>query len=187
MCINVFKKEVDIFYRVICLIAFGIVIIFSNNIATYFLLGLFLLFGCLKKEKLNIFILIIITIIAFLINNFFLIKIILIIDYAFYFMGDNYIKKDVSKKSTDKYYDTIYNSNKKKITNVLEKGDIDSKIIKEIEDKTKVDLEKKKENLLLRYHQDKVYIKKNNSDIIYYVAFHLIILFLSILIGSCAI
>lgn len=176
MCINVFEKKINDYYRDICLLSFAVVIIFSNNLATYIILGIMYLLFNLKKEKMHIYLLIVMTILIFIINNTMLIKIMLSIDYVLYFLLIE------EKRKKDFYFDTIYEENNKEITNLLGKGEIDNKIKNVIYHKTINDIKKKKDNQLLRF--DNNYDIKTNC---YYVIMHLIILFLSILIGSCVI
>ena len=152
MCIKVYKKEINIYYKCICLLSYITVIILSNNVITYLVLSMFLIFNT-KNEKLFFLTSLFATILVFIINNMFLIKVYLIICYIIYFIL--YREEE---------------TNKKVILNNLGKGDIDDKIIRI------------KENELIRFKKDKY---SNNLDVIYYLSLHLIILFLSILIGSC--
>lgn len=178
MCINVFEKEINDYYRDICLLSFAIVIIFSNNIATYIILGIMYLIFNFKIEKMYVYLLIIMTLLIFIINNMMLIKIILSIDYVLYFL----LIEEKRKKNL--YFDNIYEENNKKITNFLGKGEIDNKIKNDIYHKTIDEMKKRNENRLLRFDNDNYYDTKSNC---YYVIIHLIILFLSILLGSCVI
>ena len=180
MCINVFEKEIDIYYRYVCLLPFLVVIILSNNIITYILLGIMLFIGNMKKDNILFLIMIIITFICFFINNLLLIKIVLMIDFLLYFIIDN-------KKQIDNNFDSLYYKNKEKISNILKKGEIDDKIMNEVYIKTKNDIKMKQETSLLRFKKNKYYNQKDNLNNILYVSFHLIILFMSILIGSCVI
>ncbi len=179
MCIKVFKKEVNIYYRFICLLPFIIVILFLNNVVTYILLAILLFIDCLRRRDFLFLIMSLITFIFFLINNLLLIKLILITDYIMYFM----ISKDYI---IDNDFDNLYTSNRKEISNLLEKGEIDDKIMKQIYIKTKFDIKMRNEYNLLRFKKNNN-IHKDNLNNILYISSRLIILFLSILIGSCVI
>ena len=63
---------------------------------------------------------------------------------------------------------------------------IDNRIKNDIYNKTVSDVRKKNENKLLRFNSSD-YSYYDTRPNYYYVIFHLIILFLSILIGSCVI
>ena len=182
MCIKVFKKEINMYYRGICLLSFVTVIMFSNNIVTYIILGIMFALINLRKQNMTLYISLIITLIVLLVNNLLLIKIILCIDYILYFIL--FEEKEIKKK--DVYFESVYKDNQKKISSILEKGEIDSKIKNDIYNKTVSDVRKKNENKLLRFNSSD-YSYYDTRPNYYYVIFHLIILFLSILIGSCVI
>ncbi len=86
----------------------------------------------------------------------------------------------------DNDFDNLYTSNRKEISNLLEKGEIDDKIMKQIYIKTKFDIKMRNEYNLLRFKKNNN-IHKDNLNNILYISSRLIILFLSILIGSCVI
>ncbi len=192
MCIKVYEEEINSYYRFICLITFLIVILFSNNIVTYAILLVLVFIRNVKKQSVlidSLFILsFIIFIISIIFNYYFLLKIMIIINYMIYFLEIRSIRDlNVKEKKDNRLFNDIYDYNKKKISNQLKKGEkIDNKIMNEVYKKSLSDLQRKQEVRLLRFAS-----KKNsyniNSDNTYYVAFHLIILFISILIGSCAI
>ena len=100
-----------------------------------------------------------------------LIKIMLSIDYVFYFM----LIDEKGKRRNDIYFDKIYEKNNQRIANLLEKGEIDIKVKNDLYHKTICDIKKQKENRLLRFDNDN-YCGNAKSNC-YYVINHLIILF----------
>lgn len=96
MCIVMFpRNKIDYLYRILCLLAFLIVIIFINSSTTISIITLsFLVLTIMEKRVENIF-LYVLTIIGFVIclsmKNYFLLRIIGCIDYVYYFLNNDYI------------------------------------------------------------------------------------------------
>ncbi len=100
------KNRISLFYRLLCLISFLLVIIFTNNqISLIFILLMYCCFGLMEKSFRNIeFIIITILIlgICYLLNNYWLYKIVLLIDYSYYFLDTSYYNIDDDETIIDK-------------------------------------------------------------------------------------
>ena len=168
-----YDEEIDINYRYICLITFAIILLFSNNIITYAILLFIVILRNVKKETALVNISFIFTFIALLfvlfLDNYLLLKVMIIIDYCLYFLDINSINNLKDKKNSFR-----------------KKGEkIDNKTVDEL---NSYEIMKKNELKFLRFNNtNDNYITIKNKDNVSYVVFHLIILFISILIGSCAI
>ncbi len=190
MCIKVYEEEISYYYRFICLITFIIVVLFSNNIVTYAILLVLVFIRNVKKQSILVDGLFILTFITFILSiifdNYVFLKLILIADYTIYFLEITKISDvKIKEEKNNKIFNIIHAYNKKRI---LEKGDkIDNKIMNEVYQKSVADMNEKEEVQMLRFMDNKKYSNNINSDDTLYVVFHLIILFVSILIGSCAI
>lgn len=84
------KNKINVFYRILCLICYLLVIFMVNSQSTLIiLLIIYGIFGVSEKSFRNIQ-LIVITIvllgISYLLNNYLLFKVMLLIDYCFYFL-----------------------------------------------------------------------------------------------------
>ena len=120
MCIEMFpRNKISIIYRLLCLISYIIVIIMTSSIKTLIVISIvFWFFASCEKSFRNIE-LIVLTIIFLLlsysIGNYLLFRIILLIDYLFYFIGSGYYyeEKEV-KKIDEKKYIRFQNNKKKK-------------------------------------------------------------------------
>lgn len=105
------NKRINLFYRIICLIAFAIVVIKINNFIALSLLTIaFYLFTRNESNSL-ISLWHLITIVIFLIsyftNNYLILKIVLIIDLCYYFLSLPSDELISTKKKTivvDKYF-----------------------------------------------------------------------------------
>ena len=93
------RNKVDLIYRLLCLLAFIFVIVFINSLVTLFIIALvFLVFSITEKRFENYF-LYILTLVLFLIcmsiNNYFLLRVILIIDYVHYYLNVSVLDDDI--------------------------------------------------------------------------------------------
>ena len=100
------RNKVDLIYRLLCLLAFIFVIVFINSLVTLFIIALvFLVFSITEKRFENYF-LYILTLVLFLIcmsiNNYFLLKIILIIDYVHYYLNVSVLDDDIFDNELEK-------------------------------------------------------------------------------------
>ena len=115
-----FNKKIDINYCYICFIVFSIVLWFSNNIITYGILLLIVFISNVKKQTKLIDISFILTFIslfvALLFKNFFLLKIMIIMDYLLYFLNIDSIS-DFYQINDESKLQIIYENNKKEYQN----------------------------------------------------------------------
>ena len=118
------KNKINIIYRLLCLISYLIVIIIINNTRTIvILMTAFIFLGLCEMSFRNIE-LIVITLVLWwlshLLNYTLLLKIILIIDYLFYYLDTKYylVEKEEKKMNEKDYIRFKYNKkNKKKGSN----------------------------------------------------------------------
>ena len=178
--------KVSLICRIICLLTFIIVIFGIENLYVLGMLAIIVFF--LVRLNYNFFIsfLMLFNFIGFIIgyynHSYILFRILLIISYSYYFLN-NYVFKENIKiiSNKDVIYDKIFKRNEKKLMNI-KKGDlIDNKIVK---DKTEKDFEVYQNKGFVR-----TYTLKNRISMqeVFYVLFHLFLLFISIIIGSCVI
>ena len=112
------KNNINIFYRILCLVCYAVVILLVNSLTTLIALTLVYCFlGLLDNNFRNIeFIVITLFLlgIGYLLDFYLLFKIMLIIDYFIYFL--NYIPVKSIKKLSKKEYMRFskLNKNKKK-------------------------------------------------------------------------
>lgn len=162
------KMNVDIIYRLICLIVFSVVVLFVNSPIT---LGLLVLFFFLTTKNNNDFTFIILYIISFFFfaisymsNNYSLMKLGIIIDYVFYFLNVPNVK-ELLTNGVDKIIDKYVNK-KDAIEDNLE--------VEESED----DLH------YMRFSNNKEKERKKNDLVtVFYITVHFAVLFLSIMVG----
>ena len=113
------KNKVNLIYRLLCLISYLIVIAFVNSlVTTIILLVFFTILGICEKSFRDIeFIIISLAIcgLCYLFNNYILLKIILIIDYSFYFLDTSYYRQEDEVVDTKNYL--RFKKNKKKGSN----------------------------------------------------------------------
>ena len=154
------KKKIDLIYRIVCLITFCIVTMLVKSIITLSLLLLFFYLMVYKEKDFAFLAVCLITFIAFAIaiaaNNYFLLRLMIMVGYAYYFLYIPSISTLVSK-AVDKVYD-------KKVQ--TDDDDTDEEIIRF----------KKKA---------KKRVNKNDFNLpgTLYLTFHLGVLFLLILVG----
>ena len=99
MCIEMFpKNKINIIYRFLCLISYLAVILVTNsNITLFILLFMYFFLGLSEKSFRNIeFIVItlILLLVCYLLKNYWLFRIMLVIDYSFYFLDTPYYGED---------------------------------------------------------------------------------------------
>lgn len=157
------KEKIDLIYRVICLLTFMFVTLLVKNIITLAILILFFYFSIKKENDLVYFFLSILTFLSFAVgyvaDNYTLLKLMLMIDYIYYFL---------SIPSVNALINSMLSRKKE------ESADLKGEIIEEELFRFKNIKNKKKKREL------------NLSGTIY-LTFHLGILFLSIVVGSCVI
>lgn len=148
-----FNKEIDLLYRFICIILYSLVIVFTNGIITPFIL-LFLFFIGTRRFDNYIYIIL------------YLLSIISVISY-FYFHSGIFLRIVLVLSYIVYFFDT---TNLAKLLNINKKERKDKKTFNEY-DYTHFNNEKK--------------AIENNSDLglVYYMTFHLGILFISVLVG----
>ena len=110
------KKDINIIYRILCLICYAVVILFVNSLTTLIALTIVYCFLGLYDNNFRNIEFIIITLfllgIGYLFNYYLLFKIMLIIDYFIYFL--NYIPVKSIKKLSKKEYIRFTKSKKNK-------------------------------------------------------------------------
>ena len=108
-------------------------------------------------------------------------------DYLLYFLNIDSIS-DFYQINDESKLQIIYENNTKRVSELLEKGEkIDEKLVNELKKKSSLELQKKEEIQLLRFKDNHQFHNYSNSLGFFYVTIHLIVLFISILIGACAI
>ena len=154
------KEKIDLIYRIVCLLTFFFVIIFVQNSLTLVLLVLFLIFLLKTENDLVAAILYLLTfllsMLSYVLDYFIILKMILIIDYGYYFVKK--YDESILKKYLKNSQEKINNERKDTI----------------------------KEEELFRFEELKTVQRNNeNAYITMYLAFHLIFLFLIVLVSSC--
>ncbi len=160
------KKNIDLIYRIICLIVFFIVILFDRSLITLFVLALFFLLVTKNDNSFSFLFLYIFTFIMFCIsyisNGYFLFKLSIIIDYCYYFLNIPSVKMIV-----DKIVNKIINNNVSFRSDEEEQNESD--------------------NDYLRFKKscklNKKIINKADFGTTLYVTVHFVILFISIMVG----
>ena len=115
------RSKVNLLYRLLCLLAFLIVIIFINDYITLLILTIAFYVLTFLERDIRIIFLQIITIILFIfclsMNSYLLLQIILIINYIYYFLGVNYgcISDEIIERNLR--YIRFENNNKRKEDN----------------------------------------------------------------------
>ena len=157
------KEKIDLIYRVICLLTFMFVTLLVKNIITLAILILFFYFSIKKENDLVYFFLSILTFLSFAVgyvaDNYTLLKLMLMIDYIYYFL---------SIPSVNALINSMLSRKKE------ESADLKSEM---------------SEEELFRFKNIKNKKKKRELNLsgTIYLTFHLGILFLSIVVGSCVI
>ncbi len=156
------KDQIDLIYRVICLVAFIMVILFDNSLIT--LIGLeFVFFLLTYKEEKAFYVALylfsfIFSCLGYVAANYGLIKFILIIDYIVYYL--NIPSLNILVKKTIDYY-----ANNKKERDIKEES------------------EEISENEYYRFKTNNNLKRHLSLQETFYITIHLILLFISILVG----
>ncbi len=112
------RNKIDIFYRVLCLISYIIAIFIVNSLTTIIILAvIYAIFALCEKNFRNIELIVIsviIYIICSLLDNYLLFKIMLIINYCFYYLDTGYYEVDEKVVVSKKDYIRFSNGKKKK-------------------------------------------------------------------------
>ena len=101
------KNKVNIIYRFLCLLSYLVVILLTNsNITLFILLFMYFFLGLSEKSFRNIeFIIItlVVLLVCYLLKNYWLFRIMLVIDYIFYFLDNSYYdeEKEVTVSKND--------------------------------------------------------------------------------------
>ncbi len=183
-----FNEKIDIFYRLVCLFAFVVVIIFLDNLIGLCVLAI--IFLLINKAKLNFVVitLLLLMLIGFLVayylEAFNFLRLLLMVCSVYYFIDLKDFSSVYEKTKVSNILDTIKKNNKQKI---LVKGEnIDIKKIQEsVDEKSDNDYSLIKENEVLHFANENSKEKKgfhSNTLGITYVIVHLIVLFISIVI-----
>ena len=112
------KNKINILYRLLCLLSFMAVIVFTKSTITLIVLLLIYCFlGLSEKSFRNIEFMvigIILLLFCYLLDNYLLLRIILSIDYIFYFLDTSYYFDDEDIEISQKDYVRFANKKKKK-------------------------------------------------------------------------
>ncbi len=112
------KYKIDIFYRVLCLLGYIVAIFVVNSHTTLILLGIIYAFFALGEKSFRNIELVVITIIiytlCYLLNNYLLFKIVLALDYCFYFLDTGYYEVEEKAIVSKKDYIRFSSGKKKK-------------------------------------------------------------------------
>lgn len=148
-----FNKEINLFYRFVCLILYSLVIIFTNSIITPFILLFFFFVGTRCFDNYVYIILYLLSIVSIIIYFYFrvdiILRIVLEFSYIVYFFNTTTLaqllninkKERKDKKAFNEYDYTHFNNEKKSVEDT------------------------------------------SNLGLVYYMTFHLGILFISVLVG----
>ena len=119
------KNKINIIYRLLCLVSYLIVILTINSLVSLImLLVIYILFAIAEKNFRNIE-LVVVSVVLFLlchsVNNYLLMKIMLLVDYGFYFLDTSYYvdEKDSISISQKEYVRFKEINEKKEGTNNL--------------------------------------------------------------------
>ena len=120
------KNKINIVYRILCLICYSLVILLINNNASLIvLLILYCILALLEKSFRNIELIIISIIllwVSYLLKNYVLFRIILVIDYSFYFIDASYYigeERSIVKENDYIRFKKVNKKNKKGLNNML--------------------------------------------------------------------
>ena len=159
------KKNIDLIYRLICLIVFLVVILFDRSMITLCILALFFVLVTKNDNSFSFLFLYLLTFMMFCISymsgDYSLLKLAIIVDYFYYFLNIPGVKMIVNK-----LINKLMNSNLK-----IEKN--------EEQDESDNDYLRFKKNLKL----DKMIIKRVDFGTTLYVTIHFVVLFISIVVG----
>ena len=152
-----FNKEISLFYRFICLVLYLLVIIFIGHVNTLLILLIFFIVATRKFDNYLYILLYLLSLIAivlhFTINIDLLLIIVLILCYIVYFFNTTNLNQIIN--------------------------------IKKEKNKGRKDETDFNEYNYTHFKEDEKTLKreKNSDGLVYYMTFHLVILFLSVLVG----
>lgn len=112
------KNRINLIYRLLCLICFIVVILIVNSIKSLLVLFVFYCFFALSERSFKNIELIILTLIilgiSYLFGNYSIFKIMLILDYSFYFLDTSYYVEE-DETITKEEYIRFKKINKRKV------------------------------------------------------------------------
>ncbi len=166
-----FKKEkIDFTYRLVCLITFCFVILFSNNILTLAFLSFFFFLSTKNENNFLYTIFFFLTFVFLTFDylgnfNFILSKFVIILSYLYYFLIIPSFSSKV-KRNVDNYLNKKFH--------------IDEQIDETKDDDVVDDYD----YIRFSKNRKKKVIKKSDLPTTIYVTYHLVILFLTIVLGG---
>ena len=122
------KSKINLFYRILCMLAYIGVIIFINSFITLLVLTISFFILTISEKKVENLFLYVITIIIFVIcltvKNYLYLRIIVCFDYIFYFLSaidysEEYIEEDIVRDQNYIRFKTIKKIKKKESNNML--------------------------------------------------------------------
>lgn len=118
------KNRINIIYRFLCFISYAAVILLINKSITLFILLLAYFFLALSEQSFRniefVVVTLIILLLCYFINNYLLFKVMLVIDYCFYFLDTTYyiVEKETVKVSKNDYVRFVKVKKKKGSNNI---------------------------------------------------------------------
>ncbi len=117
------KSRINMIYRLLCLISFAITIYVVDSIKTLMILFFaYCMFALCEKSFRNIELIVISIVIlgiCYLLDGYALFKVMLMIDYAFYYLDTNYESETVEKPSKKEYLRFVNKKKKKGSNNII--------------------------------------------------------------------
>ena len=111
------KNKINIIYRLLCLLCYIGVILFINSTTTLIILFIFYIVLALSERSFRniefIIVSIIVLLLCYLLSNYWLFKIMLIIEYSFYYLDTSYYI-ETKEVINEKDYIRFKNNKKKK-------------------------------------------------------------------------
>ena len=112
------KNKISFIYRLLCLVCYIGVILLVNSIISLIVLFIFYSILALSERSFRniefIIVSIIVLLLCYLLNNYWLFKILLIMEYCFYFLDTSYYVVDEVISVDEKDYIRFKNNKKKK-------------------------------------------------------------------------
>ena len=117
------KSKINLIYRLLCLICFLIVIIVINSIKSLLIIFIiYSVFALCEKSFRNIELIVISLVIlglCYLFGNYWLFKIMMLIDYSFYFLDTGYYEEEIEPINKNDYLRfKIIHKKKKGLNNI---------------------------------------------------------------------
>lgn len=169
------KDDIDLIYRLICLVTFCFVILFSNNILTLILLSFFFFLN-VKNENNFLYCLLFFLTFFFVAfeyfgnSSYFFSKMVVIVSYCYYFLIIPSFNKKIQNKM-DGYLNKKYH------------------LSKESKEEDTQDEKSEDEQSYIRFTKSRKSLLDSKSDLptTIYVTYHLMVLFFMILLGGLVI